>query len=255
MPARDVAFVTGASRGIGAAAARALAAGGLAVAVTARVREAAEKVASQIAGSGGEAVAVACDVTDPRSVERAVADVAASLGAPAVLINNAGAIEPQGAFHETDPDAWADNISVNLVGAAAAVRAALPAMLDRGRGIVVNLSSGAALRPVEGWSAYCAAKAGLAMLTRSLDQEYRARGILAVGFAPGLVDTEMQAAIRAAGVNAVAKIPRARLAAPEEAAAAIVYLCSGGAARFAGGDVDIRDPAFREAAGLAPIPA
>jgi NAD(P)-dependent dehydrogenase (short-subunit alcohol dehydrogenase family) len=255
MPEREVAFVTGAARGIGAAVALALAARGIAIGLTARKQVEAERVAAEIGATGGRAIAAACDVTDAPSVGAAVTAVSDALGAITILVNNAGEIEPQGLLHETDPDAWARNVSVNLIGAAAAARAVLPGMLEGGRGTIINLSSGAAHRPVRGWSAYGAAKAGLAMLTRSLDEEYRAKGVLAVGIAPGLVDTEMQAAIRAAAVNAVAKVPRASLAPATEAGAAIAYLCTGGAKRFAGKDLDIRDPAFREAAGLAPMPA
>jgi NAD(P)-dependent dehydrogenase (short-subunit alcohol dehydrogenase family) len=143
---------------------------------------------------------------------------------------------------------------VNLAGAFNMTRAVLPAMVAQGGGTVINLSSGAAFRPLEGWSAYCASKAGLAMFTRSIDLEYGAQGIRAVGFAPGLVDTGMQAQIRASGVNPVSKTPRERLSDPADPARVIVWLASGGAAAHAGTDIDIRNAAIRRAAGLAPLP-
>jgi NAD(P)-dependent dehydrogenase (short-subunit alcohol dehydrogenase family) len=132
-------------------------------------------------------------------------------------------------------------------------RAVLPDMLAARRGRIINLSSGAALRPLEGWSAYCAAKAGLAMLTRSLALEYGEAGIRAFGFAPGVVDTDMQAEIRASGINPVSRLPRESLADPSLPARAITFLCTPDADAFSGGEVDIRDPAFRAAMGLPAI--
>jgi len=252
---RDIAFVTGAARGIGAEVVRVLAGRGVAVAVAARRKADAEALVAGIAAARGNATAVACDVTDAGSIAAAIAETMAHFGAPTILINNAGAIEPQGLLHETDADAWARNVAVNLIGAAAMARAVLPAMLAAGRGVIVNLSSGAAHRPIRGWSAYCAAKAGLAMLTRSLAEEYGNLGVRIFGFAPGLVDTDMQAAVRAAGVNAVAKTPRDKLAPPRDAAEAIAFLCSPAAASLAGRELDIREPGFRAAAGLARVPA
>src|SRR5690606_15700892 len=119
------------------------------------------------------------------------------------------------------------------------------------RGTIVNLSSGAAHRPMEGWSAYCAGKAGLAMVTQSLALEYGARGIRAFGFAPGVVDTDMQGEIRASGINPVSKLPRENLARGDDPARAIAYLCSAAAADLAGGELDMRDASCRARAGLA----
>ena len=251
---RQIAFVTGASRGIGAEVVRVLAARGVAVAVSARHMQSIEAIVAETVAAGGSAVAVTCDVTDPLSIAAAVAETAMRFGAPTILINNAGAIEPQGLFHETDADEWARCVSVNLVGAASAARVVMPAMLAAGNGVIVNLSSGAAHRPVRGWSAYCAAKAGLAMLTRSLAEEYGPLGIRAFGFAPGLVDTAMQAAVRAAAVNSVAKTPREKLLSPRDVAEAVAFLCSPAAVHLAGQELDIREPSFREVAGLAPLP-
>jgi NAD(P)-dependent dehydrogenase (short-subunit alcohol dehydrogenase family) len=102
-----------------------------------------------------------------------------------ILVNNAGVIEPISDIAASDPAAWARNISVNLVGAYNAVRAVLPGMLAGGAGgTIVNVSSGAAFRPLEGWSAYCSGKAGLAMLTRAVALETAGRGVRVFGFAP-----------------------------------------------------------------------
>jgi NAD(P)-dependent dehydrogenase (short-subunit alcohol dehydrogenase family) len=246
----EVAIVTGAGRGIGAATAKAIAAHGGRVAVAARRLVDAENVANSL--PIGRSIAVACDVADFAQVDALVAETLRHLGPPTILINNAGVVAPIGYFDALDPEAFAAAVRTTLVGAAFAARAALPHMLRAGRGVIVNLSSGAAHRPLEGWSAYCAGKAGLAMLTRSLALEYGEKGVRVVGFAPGVVDTGMQAEIRASGINPVSRLPRESLAPADEPASAIVFLCSSAGAAFAGQEVDIRTPSFRDAVGLAP---
>ena len=114
-----------------------------------------------------------------------------------------------------------------------------------------TLSSGAAHRPLEGWSAYCAAKAGLAMLTEALALETAGAGIRVFGLAPGVIDTDMQVSIRASGVNRISRIPRADLASVEHPAAAIRYLCTAAANDLAGSEVSLGDPEFRRRIGLA----
>lgn len=232
------AFVTGGNRGIGLAAVRALLDAGAAVTFTARSREAAQE------GESLGARAAILDVTDRAALAQALA--------PGfdILVNNAGIIGPIGHLGEVAIDDWAANIATNLVAATHAIQLALPAMLARGGGTVVNLSSGAARNPMEGWSAYCAGKAGLAMVTRMVALEYGPRGVRAFGFAPGVVDTAMQGAIRASGLNPVSRLPRESLSPPDEPGRAIAFLCTPGADPFMGGEVDIRDPAFRTACGL-----
>ncbi|BCP52018.1 short-chain dehydrogenase [Kaistia sp. 32K] len=247
----EIAFVTGAKGGIGAAAAIALSDAGATVVVTARRLADAEATAARCAE--GRAIAVACDVSDADSVDAAVKEATARVGAPTLLVNNAGVVQPIGLLHETDPAAWAASVNANLVGAVAVIRAVLPAMLARGRGTIVNLSSGAAHRPMEGWSAYCAGKAGLAMVTQSVALEYGARGIRVFGFSPGIVDTDMQGVIRASGVGPVSKLPRETLASVDDPARAIVYLCSEAADDLAGRALDVREAEFRARAGLAPV--
>lgn len=247
-----VALITGAGRGIGAATAQAFSAAGAAVAVAARRLEDAEGVAATLPGP---ALPLGCDVADGAAVDAAVAAVLARFGRLDVLVNNAGTIAPIGRVGETAPEAWAHALAVNLTGAYRAARAALPALLAApGGGAIVNIGSGAALRPLEGWSAYCAAKAGLVMLTRCLDLEYGDQGLRAVAFAPGLVDTGMQESIRRSGMNPVSALPRAALAPATEPARAIVWLAGKGGAAWRGQQADIRDPALRAGAGLPPLP-
>ena len=218
-----VIIVTGASRGIGAAAATALAQAGATVVLTARDGKLTEQVAQSI---GGSASAIPCDVSDYAAFEALAVDTRSRFGRLDALVNNAGVIEPITSIAESDPKAWARNVDINLTGAYHAIRAVLPGMLGAGGGTIVNVSSGAAIRPLEGWSAYCSAKAGLHMLTRAVALETAGKGIRVFGFQPGTTDTDMQVLIRASGVNPVSQIPRGNLTPVAHPAAAIVYLCT-----------------------------
>jgi NAD(P)-dependent dehydrogenase (short-subunit alcohol dehydrogenase family) len=242
-----IALVTGASRGLGEGVARALARDGAKVMLLARDGDLARKVAGEIAAAGGAAEALACDVSDYPAIERAVTDTRQRLGGLDILVNNAGVIEPIAELASSDPAAWARNIQINLVGAYNVVRAVIGEMLTGG-GTILNISSGAAHRPLEGWSAYCAGKAGLAMVTRSIALETAGR-VRIFGFSPGTIDTDMQVRIRASGLNAVSQIPRANLSPVEHAVRGLVYLCTEGD-DLMGQDVSMRDEAFRKRIGL-----
>lgn len=248
--AGKVAIVTGASRGIGAATALALGEAGASVVLAARTIAQAEANARQIDAAGGKAVAIACDVSDYAACQRLVNETTHRFGPPDVLVNNAGVIEPIGIVAEADPTGWARSIAINLIGAYYAIRAVLPGMIERRQGDIINVSSGAAMRPQEGWSAYCAGKAGLAMLTRSIDLEHRAAGIRVFGFQPGTTDTDMQVTIRASGINPISKIPREQLTPVAHPARGIAYLCTQEADDLAGQEVALRDEAFRHRIGL-----
>jgi 3-oxoacyl-[acyl-carrier protein] reductase len=243
--AGKVILVTGASRGIGAAAAAALAREGANVVLTARDGERLAAEARAITEAGGLADAKPCDVSDFAAVEKLVSELEARFGHVDALINNAGVIEPIASVAESDPAIWARNIEINLVGAYNPIRALLPRMVKAGGGTIVNVSSGAAIRPLEGWSAYCAGKAGLAMLTRSIILENPNNGIRVFGFQPGTTDTDMQVLIRASGINMVSKIPRQNLTPVAHPAAAIVYLCTPAADDLNGQEFSLRDDAFR----------
>jgi NAD(P)-dependent dehydrogenase (short-subunit alcohol dehydrogenase family) len=242
-----IALVTGASRGLGEGIARALARDGAAVMLLARDGDLARKVAGEIVDAGGTAEALACDVSDYPSVERAVADTRQRLGGLDILVNNAGVIEPIAEVAASDPAVWARNIQINLIGAYYVVHAVLDAMLQGG-GTIINISSGAAYRPLEGWSSYCAGKAGLAMLTRSLVLE--TSGVRIFGFSPGTIDTDMQVKIRASGLNQVSQIPRANLSPVGHAVHGLLYLCDEASDDLIGQDVSMRDEAFRGRIGL-----
>lgn len=242
----QTALVTGGNRGIGLATVRALAAAGAEVHFTAR--SAANIAEAQRALGDTPARGHHADMTD-----RAAMATLMELGFD-ILINNAAVIGPIGRMLDIQVEDWARSIDINLTSAFHTIQLALPAMLAKGKGTIVNISSGAAHRPQEGWSAYCAGKAGLAMLTKATHMEYAALGIRIIGFAPGVVDTDMQGRIRASGINPVSKIPRAELAPATDPATAITWLCSEQAAELAGQELDIRNPDLRARAGLRPLP-
>lgn len=202
----QVAFITGASRGIGAAAARAFAEAGAKVALAARSLEQVEALASALRAEGHEAIALACDVADYAQVSQAVSATLTALGRLDVLVNNAGLIEPIGHFGDLAPADWGKVIDVNVKGVAHCIHAALPSMLSQGRGTIINISSGAATNVLEGWSHYCASKAAVLSMTRALHAEYADRGIRVMGLSPGTVATNMQVAIKASGMNPVAQL-------------------------------------------------
>lgn len=237
-------LVFGASRGLGRAIVAALVGAGRNVAAVCRRAEDAEALVSSF---GPERILpLVADVTDLTAVEAAVAKAAAWRGKLSGLVNNAGVIEPIAPLGETDPKAWAHLMQVNVVGPYHTIRAALPYLLDPalgGRGVILNVSSGAAGRPMEGWSGYCTSKAALAMLTRSVVHEYAGR-LRCYGFRPGTVDTDMQASIRQSGLNPVSKIPQGDLLKPEIPAGGIAWLMMEAPQDLDGQEVDIRDPEF-----------
>ena len=237
------AVVTGGNRGIGLAVVRALAAAGARVSFTARDRGRADQAMAELAGLPG-VLPVVCDVTDRAALAALLADPVD------ILVNNAGVIGPIGAIADVAVADWARNIETNLVAAFHATQLALRGMLARNGGTIVHLSSGAAFRPQEGWSAYCAGKAGLAMLTRSVHLEYGAAGIRVFGLSPGVIDTGMQAEIRASGIGPVAKLARGALGSPDGPAFCAAWLCTPAANGFVGQEVDIRSEDYRRAAGL-----
>ena len=243
-------IVTGASRGIGEAAAHALAAAGARLMLASRDGTLTAQVAAAITASGGTATATACDVSDYKAMEVLVAKTIGAYGRLDVLINNAGVIDPIQRLEDSDPAAWAHNIQINLIGAYNAVRASIGPMIAGGGGTIVNISSGAAIRPLEGWSAYCTGKAGVHMMTRAIALETAMKNIRVFGFQPGTTDTDMQVQIRASRMNPVSQIPREKLTPVTEPARAIVYLCTQAADDLTGQEFSLRDDDFRLRIGL-----
>lgn len=245
-----VAAVTGANRGLGKATAIELAKAGYAVVVGTRFVEKASETLAEIERIGGQAVAVACDVTEYSQVERFVAAALDTFGRLDVLINNAGIIDPMTSVEESDPLEWELNIKTNLLGVYYGCRAALRHFLPAGGGIIVNVSSGAAHRPRLRWSAYCTGKAGVAMLTQCIALESGQKGIRVYGFQPAVVATDMQKQIRSRRVNEVSDLPADQLLDPAIPARAIVRLCELAPEDLNGQDLTIRDPELLRRLGL-----
>ena len=240
-------IITGASRGIGAEAAKAFAAEGAQVALLARKSEAIADLAGEI---GAKALAIPCDVSRYWEVEAAVTAAQKAFGRLDVLIGNAGVIEPIAPLAEADPDAWGHVIDINLKGIFYGMRATLPIMLSQGGGTLITISSGAAYNALEGWSHYCTAKAGALMLTQSVHREYGQRGIRMLGLSPGTVATQMQREIKASGINPVAQLNWEDHIPPEWPAKTLVWMCGPEADPWLGRDVKLREEEVRRAVGL-----
>jgi NAD(P)-dependent dehydrogenase (short-subunit alcohol dehydrogenase family) len=242
--------LTGASRGIGAAAAEALASAGAAVLLLALSGEGIAALSARLRRDGARVEAMTCDVAEYSQVAAAVTRATEVFGAIDALINNAGVIEPIGPLASADPGAWSRAADINFKGVFNGMRAVLPQMRAQGSGVIVNLGSGAAHNPLEGWSHYCAAKAATHMLTRCAHLENRGRGVRIFSLSPGTVATDMQRAVKASGINPVSQMDFASHAPPEAPARALVWLCTDDAAPFAGQEVSLRDPDIRARVGL-----
>jgi 3-oxoacyl-[acyl-carrier protein] reductase len=245
--------ITGASRGIGEAAARHLASLGANVVLAARSTGDIERIAKEIETAGGTATAMACDVARNEDVKALVARTVELYGRLDVLVNNAGLIDPIARLADSDPDAWSQVVDVNVKGVYYGLRHAIPEMTARGGGTIINISSGAATGALEGWSHYCATKAAVLSLTRCTDKEYRGDGIRMIGLSPGTVKTDMQVAIKASGLNPVSQLDTSAHIPPEWVAQAIAYLCGPGGDAYLGTDFSLKTNEGRAAVGLPPV--
>jgi len=242
-------FITGASRGIGAATARHFAKAGHPVALLARSAAPLEALAAEIEAAGGRALAIPCDVADAAAVAASVAKTLAAFGGIGIVINNAGMLEPLGPIAEIDMREWARALAVNLNGPIYVMHATVP-HLPKG-GVVINITSGAAEHASFGRSAYCASKAGLMIASRVLAvEEGERRGIRAIAFSPGYVDTDMNTLNRANRMGNAGNIPVAELRPPEETARIIHFLTEPEAQDYAGKIVNARDSELRRRVGL-----
>lgn len=243
----DVVLITGAARGIGAEAAKAFAHKGMRVALLARKRSDLDGLAASI---GGNVLCYGADVADWRQVADVVADITARAGGVDILVNNAGVIDPMGPLATLDPDDWARAMAVNVNGVFHGIRACLPGMLERGRGTVLTLSSGAAHRATSGWGAYCSSKAAVAMAMQMLHLEYGGQGIRALSLSPGTVATDMQARTRDSGVNSYSNLDWSVHVPPDWPAKALVWMASAAADAHLGQELSLREAWLRKELGL-----
>jgi 3-oxoacyl-[acyl-carrier protein] reductase len=217
------AFVTGSTRGIGLAIARALYTAGAKVAIVGRDAERARAVAGEL---GDRAAGVGCDVAVGDQVEAAVASAEAALGPITLLVNNAGVTRDNILLRLTDDD-WDQVLDANLKGAFHTTRAIIKGMMKRRAGRIVNVSSIVGLIGNKGQANYAASKAGLIGFSKSIAKEYASRGILVNCIAPGFIETDMTAALpEAAKTTLLEGIVLGRLGRPDDVAGAVLFLAS-----------------------------
>jgi NAD(P)-dependent dehydrogenase (short-subunit alcohol dehydrogenase family) len=233
----QIAWITGASRGLGAAIARALAARDAAVVLTARDAAACERIAASLRADGATAIAAPGSVADPESVASIAARIDEELGALHVLVNNAAITPMMGRTEEIPLDEWDRVLDVNLRGALLCSRVAAPRIAASGGGAILNISSVHAISGGDRIAAYAASKGALEALTRATAVEWADRGVRVNALAPGYLETDMTAALRESErwrTRLLARIPAGRFGTVDEIAACAAFLTSPDAAYVTG---------------------
>jgi 3-oxoacyl-[acyl-carrier protein] reductase len=227
---RKVAVVTGGSRGIGRAICLSFAEEGAHVVVNYHQNSsAAADVVSQIKSSGRDAIAIQADVKAYGEVARMVESAIEHFGNIDILVNNAGHVKPR-AFLKSTKEDWREMIDTHLNGTFNCCHLVLPLMIKQNFGRVINISSGIAVTGYYGYASYCAAKAGIIALSKTLVKEYASKGIYVNVVAPGFVPTELQDSITPARMSQLeGSVPMGRLGTVDEIAEVVTFLAHGGA--------------------------
>jgi NAD(P)-dependent dehydrogenase (short-subunit alcohol dehydrogenase family) len=236
------ALVTGASRGIGEAIARAYADAGADVAILARSAADLESLAADIADSGRTAVALPCDVTQPDEIHTAVERAIAELGRIDILVNNAGGPLFNAPFLDIRPDGWRRVIELNLLSVVSFCQEAGAHMVDRGTGSVINIDSIGAKHPAQTVGPYCATKAAVVNLTMTLAQEWGTAGVRVNAVSPGWIHTEINRAVfehPTRGAVVARGIPLGRWGEPEDVIGVAVWLASDASSYITGAHIPV----------------
>ena len=221
------AFITGAASGIGRATAVAFAAEGARVVVTDRVEAALQETAEYVEESGGEVLAIACDVSKPEEIEAAVAQAVNTFGRIDCAFNNAGVENKATPLHEIELEEWDRILGINLRGTFVCMKHEIAQMLRQGGGVVVNTSSGAGIRGVAGGASYAASKHAMIGMTKSAALDYAKQNIRVNCVLPGNIATPMMDRFTAGDIQkAIDLEPVGRLGKPEEIAEAVLWMCS-----------------------------
>lgn len=234
-----VAFITGASRGIGKACAIALARAGARVALAARAADKLEEVAAGIRAGGGEAYVTSMDLSAPESIKESFAKTAREFGSVAILVNNAAITKDNLALRMKLED-WHAVLQTNLTGAFISIQQVLQGMMRERWGRIVNISSLVAATGNPGQANYAASKAGLIGLTKTLAQEMASRNITVNAVAPGFIETDMTSVLpEELKKNMLFAIPLKRFGQPEDVAAAVRFLASAEAGYITGQVINV----------------
>lgn len=231
-----VAVVNGASRGIGEAIARGLAACGAQLVLTSRRQESVQDVADAISADGGKAIARACHAGHMDEIDQLFEVVRSEIGRLDILINNAATNPYFGPATELTPEAFDKTVDVNLKGPYFMSSRAVPLMAESGGGSIVNVASIAALMSLPGQAVYAMTKAGLVSVTKSFAKEYGSQGIRVNAILPGVVETKLAAAmVEDPSVQKwLSRLPAGRAGQPEDMVAGVLYLASDQAAYTTG---------------------